>query len=849
MNCRIGMLVALLNGGGSPKMAFTKRKPAKDQGFRLPRSLNEKELMINLMTTRRRIATLFAVTATLIGSTTEAQDVNLTMTDTPLLLNNVPASVVEEQIYYGPELPPELQPVPPAAVQEDLPATMIYGDETLPEMPAEVDVLTRGPLHEAFATAHQSNPESSPFVAQAPPELIDEVPPEYKPEGNNVQWIPGYWAWDDAQEGFIWISGVWRDVPPQRRWVPGYWDQTNSGHRWISGFWAEETQQEMGYLPAPPETIDQGPSTAAPSEEHFYVPGNWQYQDERYRWLSGHWQPRVENWIWIPAQYVWTPSGCIYRSGYWDYEFDQRGTCFAPVHFKRPVYLATNYSYRPSFAINLNIDFLTHLFVRPRYGHYYYGDFYSSNFVNFGYRPWVSYRSHYRSYDPLLTYYRSRRSGFDRRFNTVQYLAQQHRFYANNISYRPRPTFVAQFNFSNNIRKHQNRHPDFLRKSSYVRTYSNIRKTAQSNSQRRSRELQLTSNRLERERQRQRVQYRRIKDDELRSNRQKIDQLAKLQRDRKKNEIRLTSNNINVRTSTNRHRTLKLPANLSTNQARKVRNEFPNSQRASNGKQFRSENNRSDELRKAVTAARKKAAAQERSQRQRDQSNQIANRNQRNDRERQRQQLNQLANQRSQTQASRNSSQLQRERDRQRRTADQQRQRTSDKLAADRSRQQREQQNRLQQQKRQSENQARERTRQLQQQQRAQETARKARERQNNEQARRSQAERQQRANQQQRRDQDQARRAQDQARKAQADRDRQARQRQAQQDSARRAQQKTQRDAAKRAQQQRSQRDSARKAQQQRQRDAARRTQQQRNRTKPTKAKRPSQNRDKKKR
>ena len=119
---------------------------------------------------------------------------------------------------------------------------------------------------------------------------------------------------------------------------------------------------------------------------------------------------------------MWTPNGCVYQSGYWDYEFDSRGTSFAPVQFTQALYLADNYRYRPSYAIDLSIDFLTHLFVRPRCGHYFYGDWYSSNSNNVSYRPWVSYGSHFRNYDPLLTYYRCRRSSFDSRYNVVQYL-------------------------------------------------------------------------------------------------------------------------------------------------------------------------------------------------------------------------------------------------------------------------------------------------------------------------------------------------------------------------------------------------------------------------------------------
>lgn len=404
--------------------------------------------------------------------------------------------------------------------------------------PEDLNVLTRGPLHEAFASAHQSNPQSSALVSKTPPEAIDEIAPEYQPEGNNVQWISGYWAWDDAQSDFIWISGIWRDVPPNRKWMPGYWSAEGNAHRWVSGFWTEETQLDVGYLPQPPASIDQGPSTVAPSEEHFYVPGNWQFQNDTYRWLAGHWQPVVADWIWVPAQYVWTPNGCVYRSGYWDYELQSRGTCFAPVQFTQPVYLANNYHYRPSYAIDLNIDFMTHLFVRPRCGHYFYGDWYASNYNNVSYRPWVSYTSHFRNYDPLLTYYRCRRSSFDSRYNVVQYLARQHSFYNHNRDYRPRPTYSAQRQHATRIQLtlgNQGRGKDYLRKSSYVRTYNDLRNRDQ---QRRKQTAQ-TNHRIDQQRQ-QATKHRKVAEIDQRNHRRQAEQLADLQRERQRREREVT---------------------------------------------------------------------------------------------------------------------------------------------------------------------------------------------------------------------------------------------------------------------------------------------------------------------
>ena len=51
-----------------------------------------------------------------------------------------------------------------------------------------------------------------------PPDPIPEEPPDQKPKGDNVQWIPGYWAWDDDRQDFLWVSGCWRVPPSGRNW-------------------------------------------------------------------------------------------------------------------------------------------------------------------------------------------------------------------------------------------------------------------------------------------------------------------------------------------------------------------------------------------------------------------------------------------------------------------------------------------------------------------------------------------------------------------------------------------------------------------------------------------------------
>ena len=77
-----------------------------------------------------------------------------------------------------------------------------------------VEVLVRGPVHEAFAQTVTFNPEPGIVAPKAPPEMIEEVAPDQRPTGDNVAWIPGYWAWDAEHDDYLWVSGIWRSLPP-----------------------------------------------------------------------------------------------------------------------------------------------------------------------------------------------------------------------------------------------------------------------------------------------------------------------------------------------------------------------------------------------------------------------------------------------------------------------------------------------------------------------------------------------------------------------------------------------------------------------------------------------------------
>jgi hypothetical protein len=257
--------------------------------------------------------------------------------------------------------------------------------------------LTRGPIHEAFGQPVVLNPQPGPVVPKVPPQAVEELPPDQKPEGENVAWIPGYWQFDDEAKDFLWVSGIWRTIPPGRTWVPGYWNKVSDGNQWVSGFWSEGAS-EVEYHPEPPQSLEAGPNSDSPAADQVWAPGCWMWRENRYMWRPGFWMAGNADWTWVPTHYSWTPSGYAFFNGYWDYPIQRRGLLFAPVLFQGGV--RAGFVYTPRLVLDLRI-LAASLFVRPRYDHYYFGDYYAAEYTRAGYYPWFSFHGSRFGYDPL----------------------------------------------------------------------------------------------------------------------------------------------------------------------------------------------------------------------------------------------------------------------------------------------------------------------------------------------------------------------------------------------------------------------------------------------------------------
>jgi hypothetical protein len=300
-----------------------------------------------------------------------------------------------------------------------------------------VEVQGRGPVHEAFAQPVDAKPQPGQLAAKEPPEPLKEDLPEQRPEGDNVRWIPGYWAWDAERSDFLWVTGCWRKAPPGQTYVAGYWQQDGDGWRRVPGFWVDGSQSSLVYLPPLPESPpalasdadvnDKSPPQDSPDTDTTYTPGYWlfdqtrfQLLDEpvhevggpdgdywvfnptRYVWQPGSWVTPQPDMVWEPPHYVWTPGGNIFVPGRWDYPLDGRGLLFAPVAFNRPVWRQPGWTFRPQYVIQ-PAPLLGSLFVGPGVRHFYFGDYYR-RVGKGGFQPWFAYGP--RRFDPLYSYYR-----------------------------------------------------------------------------------------------------------------------------------------------------------------------------------------------------------------------------------------------------------------------------------------------------------------------------------------------------------------------------------------------------------------------------------------------------------
>lgn len=121
--------------------------------------------------------------------------------------------------------------------------------------------------HEVYLPAKAIHSLHSLSVLYPPPSPLSEQPPEAKPIGDDVVWVPGYWMWETRRDNWVWVSGVWVHAPAAYHWVAGYWSIEGDGWRWIPGSWVKDEPPPPSYTPPPPLAF--GPRTSCYDDPSF----------------------------------------------------------------------------------------------------------------------------------------------------------------------------------------------------------------------------------------------------------------------------------------------------------------------------------------------------------------------------------------------------------------------------------------------------------------------------------------------------------------------------------------------------------------------------------------------------
>jgi hypothetical protein len=380
-------------------------------------------------------------------------------------------------------------------------------------------VETRGPVHEAFAEPVLFDPTAGLVVPHSPPAPIDEVPPDVAPVGGDVAWVPGYWGWDDDRATYIWVSGIWRNMPPGQQFVPGYWRQVGGGFQWVSGFWQAESVQEVQYLPPPPESLETEPAAIPPAPNYVWVPGVWVWSDVGYLWRPGYWVPAQRSWVWVPDHYVWAPAGYVFVRGYWDYSVPRRGVLFAPVYMPQVVaqpalVVARPIVYTPTVVVNASI-LVGNMFARPNYCHYYFGDYYDRHYFQAGIYPAFSFHESRYGYSPMFAHYIAFQHGS--RSEIVDRLRQDYRYRRDHVDARPPRTY-------DDMRRLEGRRDVNPRLASFVNLAQPLNRVVQTQNQSKNPPLR----------------YQTVQRDRLGTYRQAISQTRQFQTERKRLETERT---------------------------------------------------------------------------------------------------------------------------------------------------------------------------------------------------------------------------------------------------------------------------------------------------------------------
>lgn len=190
------------------------------------------------------------------------------------------------------------------------------------------------PLNEAVVGAAPVPTDYS--AAIAPPAPVSEEQPA-SPETGDV-WVPGYWWWSLSLNRYVWVSGAWRNPPPDQVWTHGEWVANQAArYVWVPGFWGPKGAPPAPVVDLAPPPPRPDPPPPTPGVGYEWTPGFYDYRDRAYVWSPGSWRrPPVAGLGWVEPRYVAIAGRYHYQPGRWDHPPERRGVVYRPDINVRP---------------------------------------------------------------------------------------------------------------------------------------------------------------------------------------------------------------------------------------------------------------------------------------------------------------------------------------------------------------------------------------------------------------------------------------------------------------------------------------------------------------------------------
>jgi len=188
------------------------------------------------------------------------------------------------------------------------------------------------PLNEAVVGTAPQQPDY--FADTAPPAPVVEPEPA-KPDPADI-WVPGYWWWSKPLARYVWVSGAWRNPPPDQVWFPGAWNHVGAHYVWQPGYWGTRGYVREAIETAPPPLrVEVEPPM--PSAGMVWTPGYYAWRNNAYVWTAGVWErpPHPGN-VWIEPHYVSSGGRYFLQPGRWDVPPEHRGVVYKPDINVRP---------------------------------------------------------------------------------------------------------------------------------------------------------------------------------------------------------------------------------------------------------------------------------------------------------------------------------------------------------------------------------------------------------------------------------------------------------------------------------------------------------------------------------